>query len=209
VNALTSFAHAFGASTQHGNSRRAALVLHALQEPDRAWLLASLQPAQRSLLEGLVEELQHLGIPTDPSLVDEAIGVTASRSRAVARPASPEAKLEHADVRRLACILATEPAELTARLLGIRPWPWSAELLAQLGDAKRTSIRESLARMSDGRTAEDTPNSLELGLMRRLRDQLDREPRVASPGAGAAVRQAGLRSRAASAWSRLLRGAAR
>lgn len=209
MNALTSFAQVFGTSTQPGNSRRAALVLHALQESDRAWLLASLQPAQRLLLEGLVEELQQLGIPTDPSLVDEAIEVAASRSRPIARLASTDADLERADVRVLARVLAAEPAELIARLLKIRPWPWSAALLAQLGDAKRASIGEHLARIGDDQAGGDTSNSLERGLLRRLQEHLTRELRHDNVDPRTAAHSPDLRSRAASVWSRLSKRAAR
>lgn len=209
MSALTSFAHAFGASTQPGNSRRAALVLHALQESDRAWLLASLQPSQRSLLEGLVEELQQLGIPTDPSLVDEAIEATAPRSQPTARPVLTDAELERADVRVLARILAAEPAPLIARLLRVRPWPWSAELLAQLGDAKRVAIREHLARIDESRITGDTPCKLDLGLLCRLHEHLIREVQHDNAGRRASQHRPALRSRAASAWSRLLKQAAR
>jgi hypothetical protein len=58
--------------------RRAALVLHALDDADQHQILAALHLPQRQSIELLLKELRTLGIPTDPSLVDEVLGVTAT-----------------------------------------------------------------------------------------------------------------------------------
>lgn len=49
----------------NASSRKAALLLHALQEPDRAWVLNGLPAAQQDALRSLLAELRALGIPAD------------------------------------------------------------------------------------------------------------------------------------------------
>lgn len=143
------------------SARRAALLLHALPQPDRAWIVGQLGEQERAVVEILLRELRGLGIPADRALVDEVIAPgrasSPSASPAAAHvagsPARPDpssdrlAALAHADPARLAAILRDEPAGLIARLCSIREWPWRHAMLQQLGE-KRRRVAELLARAS-------------------------------------------------------------
>jgi hypothetical protein len=119
-------------NTQPGSAaspRHAALLMHAMPEGDREWLLASLPPQQRTAMQDLLSELRSLGIPPDATLLDQlrqAVPMTAPRS-------APErlAGLDEDGLAALSEVLAAEPPELTARLLAAREWPWKAALLAK------------------------------------------------------------------------------
>lgn len=53
--------------------RKAALALHALSPDDQAWMLAQLDPQAQAQLQALLAELQSLGIPQEPTLIDVAL----------------------------------------------------------------------------------------------------------------------------------------
>lgn len=116
--------------------RRAALVAHALSAADQAWLLQSLAPQRRRLLEGLLAELRDLGIPPDGALLD-AVKLEAAAGSVPALPAeTTEEQLDRlpaAGVRELAELLRCEAPGIAARLLAMRPWSWRPALLAHLG----------------------------------------------------------------------------
>lgn len=60
--------------------RRVALALHALAAEDRNWLLQQLPAADRQGLDALLRELQELGLPPEPELIDELLAqATATR----------------------------------------------------------------------------------------------------------------------------------
>lgn len=116
--------------------RSAALTLHALDAPDRQWLLEGLSQRQREMLLPLLEELQVLGIPGDPALLQELHphGDTPAQS-----PAWPET-LDPGEVATLARVLADEPVGLTRSLLAIRAWRWTPQLIAALDERRRQEL---------------------------------------------------------------------
>jgi hypothetical protein len=118
--------------------RSAALTLHALPAPDREWLLEGLSGRQRQLLLPLLEELQVLGVPADPELLQELQPDAGSGTPA---PAWPEA-LSAAEVAVLAHVLAGEPLGLTRSLLAIREWNWTPQLLAAMDEDRRRKLRD-------------------------------------------------------------------
>lgn len=126
--------------------RRAALMAHALTAADQAWLLRSLAPERRRLLEGLLAELRELGIPPDGSLLD-AVKLECAATTASVEPAeTTERQLDRlpaAGVRDLAELLRHEPPGVAARLLAMRPWPWRSALLGYLGDDFARQVREA------------------------------------------------------------------
>jgi hypothetical protein len=133
--------------------RKAALLLHALEERDRDWLLARLPEAQRAHLSTLLEELRDLGIRADRTIVDEALardeatpapaGPTAVPER-TAGASGPLASLTGRELDRLARLLRGQPARLTVHLLRAGEWAWHAGLLRRLPAALRRCVEAEL-----------------------------------------------------------------
>src|SRR5438105_1901857 len=65
--------------------RKAALLLHAMNEVDRRWMLARVEEPQRTRVVALLEELVALAFPADPELLRESLG----RSAASTSPSAP------------------------------------------------------------------------------------------------------------------------
>jgi hypothetical protein len=120
--------------------RKAALAVHALAAPDRAWVLQALPRNHREELEPLLAELKALGIPADRSLYRETDAV----------PPEPELswpdKLDGATLSTLSNTLTREPEQLTQALLAIRPWCWGPRLLAGWTGEQRAVLAEVPAR---------------------------------------------------------------
>lgn len=140
--------------THAPGERRAALLLHAMSDADRGWLLANLPDSQRAELGALLEELAQMQIAPDQALLQQAIGKPQA-PQFQARPATPVRprhlsdrdflmQLTGTQVRALAAALASEPALLVARCLQIQPWPWHEPLLAQFHAAYRRQVQELL-----------------------------------------------------------------
>jgi hypothetical protein len=153
------------------SSRRAALLVHAMAERDRAWLLAQLGPQERAQLEPLLAELRTLGIPADRALLEEAIaGAKPADSRepgtATADAAAP-ASLRRADPGELAAILRGEPAVLVAKLCRMAEWPWRDAVLRKLGSAARKQVELALGDL-EAPPGEAFQQHLVAALVRRL-----------------------------------------
>jgi hypothetical protein len=132
--------------------RRAALALHGLGETDRHWVLGQLRGADRSRLAQLLEELQKLGIPPDPSLLADA-------QKHLPEPAKPVPnRIREASAAQMLSILAREPAGLIAAVLRVGAWPWQAGFLARLEPALREKVLASLR--NDARVTEKFAGTL-------------------------------------------------
>lgn len=136
------------------DARRAALLLHAMAEPDRRWLLDALPASQRSLLEALLEELVAMGVPVDQAWVDDAVANA---------PASPHSGNAAAMVHAL----CEEPDRLIAQVLRCGPWPWQGELFAALPPHRRRAVQDLL---QDGAES-PVPQALREALLAGLRDR--------------------------------------
>jgi hypothetical protein len=120
--------------------RKAALAVHALAAPDRAWVLQALPRNHREELEPLLAELKALGIPADRSLylaTDAAL-----REPELAWPET----LDAATLTALSNTLAKEPEQVTQALLAIRPWSWGPRLLAGWTGERRAALAEAPSR---------------------------------------------------------------
>jgi hypothetical protein len=124
-------------------NRQAALLLHTVSAPDRAWLLAQLSAVERESLEPLLSELAELGIPADRTLLQEL----ALSSGAAQLPASPPTShgLAAADARVVAQVLAGEPIDLVVRVLACKAWSWREAVLAAQTPNRRDQLRLRLA----------------------------------------------------------------
>ena len=125
-------------------ARKSALLLHALAQADREWVMAQLPEGERSSLLELLADLKSLGIPADRGLVDEAVTVAREPEGSAfsARDAGSVRELAKADPARLAALLRDEPALLLAHLLRLNDWPWRAELRRHLGESKWREVEE-------------------------------------------------------------------
>jgi hypothetical protein len=121
-----------GASLQ-----RAALTLHAVSQPDRAWLLAALPPLQREVLAPLLAELEALGIPREPELLSDV------PETAVAARASWPKQLDEGEIDAVSDVLRHEPASLTHALLAMQPWDWTPRFLSALHASRRAQVEGS------------------------------------------------------------------
>jgi hypothetical protein len=138
--------------------RRAALLVHAMDASDRAWVLTQLAPEERDPLAAMLAELRALGIPAERELLKQAAAEMPRESDAVRdsesaprdMPApdmsSPAALLRRADPALVARVLRAEPSALVAAVLALDAWPWHETVLIQLGTVKRSEVRELLAR---------------------------------------------------------------
>jgi len=134
-------------------ARHSALLLHAMDRPDREWALQALPMDQRATLKGLLDELAALGIARDPTLVAEAIAVSPAKAAiSSAAAASPSMEddlqaLSANQLERLILIMRNEPARLVAQWLRVRPWPWEAAFLKGLPPDQRAAVMAILSGM--------------------------------------------------------------
>jgi len=138
MNADASFARALEGLDAGSASRSGALLLHAVDDDDRQWLLAQLAPPQRAAMDALLQDLALLGIAPDRALIDDVL----NSPRRTAAPLAPEEVLARASAGRLARLLADEPDGLVAALLR-RDWPWKDGLLRRLEPIRRRRLREA------------------------------------------------------------------
>ncbi|AVS67157.1 hypothetical protein C8245_16980 [Paracidovorax avenae] len=177
-------------SSPAAQARRAALVLHAMAPADRAWVLERMEPSQRDALHALLSELQALGIPPDPSGLDE-LETAAPASIAAGPLPFGEAAFSPPEVGPLMAIGApgiaalarawrAQPPLMVAQALCLRPWPWRAALLEQLPALQRRRVMDLLGTVSSGPSTAPALASAMLDRMRRCCEA----PAVLAAGAG-------------------------
>jgi Mg/Co/Ni transporter MgtE len=113
------------------SERKAALLLHSLPGPARQEVLARLDSGRRDALLPLLDELQGLGIPTGHAWIDLSQQRDESRQRQLAW---------NLGSAQAAAILTGQSLETVAAVLGLAPWPWTDELLAQWPADQRTRL---------------------------------------------------------------------
>jgi hypothetical protein len=117
-------------------TRKAALVLHALDAGDRRWMLQRLPPPQRDLVLPLLDELAQLGLPAERVLVEEVLGGIRALH---ASPVEDGPSLAGASAEDVAVLLEGEPEALVGKLLSLRTWPWKDAFIAQLPAVTRST----------------------------------------------------------------------
>ncbi|PCE23731.1 hypothetical protein BWP39_29060 [Paraburkholderia acidicola] len=197
--------------------RKAALLLHAVSQADRQWLLGRVDDARREQLSSLIDEIETLGIPADYMLVRDVVELPRSLALAFgadspAAHGSDEAfdAIEHlfrvvdaAAPARLAQILRDEPAGLIASLLDMYPWSWRHAVLSQLGVVRRRQIEELSMLPRASADAAPAP-ALRVFLLSAIERKLEALP-LAQPVAGPTeVRQSAGRFELARSWRRFI-----
>jgi len=147
-------------ATQEAGLRQSALLLHAMQQQDRQWLLDQLPVAQKSQLVSLLDELQTLGIPQSPDLLQTAISQadaareeTAVREEAELDPATRQIRAldripphERAPAWvKLCAVFKEEPAGLLAQVIQMHDWSWKEAAMKSLTPRKRARVEELAA----------------------------------------------------------------
>lgn len=118
-------AQALAAAAAIEPARAIALRLHGLHEEDRVWILAQLDPAARSTLTALLEELATLGFAAAPELRNFATLAPVTVPADMPEPlTAAEAAVDEADVMAIRQLLSDEPAAVRHCLLGMRRWQW-------------------------------------------------------------------------------------
>ena len=169
-------------------ARHAALLLYAMAERDRRWLLAALPAGQRTELQSLLAELDSLGITREPYLVDDLLdsaGHVVPTSRAgdpvaQATPVSDQdalGRLGAHQIQQLAQRLRGEPAGLVAQLLEVDAWPWRDRVL----DALEPDHRQQVQAITDVAAGSVLPRALCDALVGALTLDLRESPRPAPP----------------------------
>lgn len=129
--------------------RQAALALHSMQPADRSWMLERLPAAGRKQLQGLLDELNALGVPAQPQwMLERCLGGPAGevRGNAVPEPTDERQRLRSLSAQQAHRLLAGEPDRLIADVLQLGPFPWQASLLDLL-PARRAGIEAMLDRL--------------------------------------------------------------
>ncbi|WP_459569033.1 hypothetical protein, partial [Cupriavidus sp. 8B] len=174
------------------SARSAALLLHALPEPDRHWLLQRLEPGESDALRPLLAELEEMGIPRDQVLLREVIGSQSYLAQPLTKTpakAAPEtfskqgendaesaivARLKQADPAMLVAMLRHEPAGLIAWLLLLEDWPWRGALVAQLDASRRGQVEDAVGRLRNCDTHTKSALALRSSILVMLSRRLDR-----------------------------------
>lgn len=111
--------------------RKAALALHALSPDDQAWMLAQLDPQAQTQLQPLLAELQSLGIPQDPTLIDTALqGISITPAPELPQPVD----WQGVPFEALAKALRDEPLMVKKACLSLLPADQARQVRLQLPD---------------------------------------------------------------------------
>ena len=131
-------------------------LLASLSKRDRAWILRNLsEGAQRCLRERASSERANPDgsldagprIPTAPAAGKDRIATKEDPA------AADERAVEWLEGEQVAAALAGEPPWIVAMLLGLRSWPWEAQMLTRIAPMTRlevSQLRLSATRASDG-----------------------------------------------------------
>lgn len=159
--------------------RQSALLLHAIGERDRAWILAQLAEDQRMQLTAHLEELSQMGMPADHALVESLLS---RQSKKPEMPAEsiPGHALRSARPEVVLKLLDQEPAWLIAAVLNIEAWPWREAICAGFDASKRDRVKQALR--------ESLPEKLGQALAAQLEARL---PRAESELRGVPLEPAG------------------
>lgn len=184
--------------------RSAALVLHALHESDRQWLLQQLRPDDSAILHPMLAELRQMGIPADRALVRELLGdasvpgASASEVGAVAERPLPllssgnfevdcVERLKMADPASLAAVLRPEPAQLIGHLLLLQDWPWRAQVLMRLGPSIRGRVESAVMELRGASARVRAASAVRRSLLKHVCARLDSVAANTQPTKGALV----------------------
>lgn len=124
--------------------RKAALCLYGLRREDRNWLLERLPDAQRAELRRLLQELEQMNVPRDPTWVDMLQGDSQQNDTGCGHDGAimPDYidEIERAPLSEVKQVLSAEPIAIVAWVLGYRDWSWREAFLASCDAAQRHRV---------------------------------------------------------------------
>jgi hypothetical protein len=135
-------------------ARQAALLLHALPPDVQKRVVAKLDVAESARLQPLLDELVALGV--SQSLGERLQRVLLPAQTSASTPVSPATVAElavHGQVARLdarvivQCLQGCAPVTV-AQLLRSRDWPWKADVLELMPEARRAEMLELMSNQS-------------------------------------------------------------
>ncbi|KHK58667.1 hypothetical protein PI87_02680 [Ralstonia sp. A12] len=172
-------------------TRSAALLLHALSEADRHWLLQRLRPEESAMLGPMLAELRQMGIPAERSLVSSALHevpfLDGSDSRAgadTARGGMPGPLSATTDADRivwlkqaapvaLAEVFRAEPPQAIAYVLLLADWPWRAQLLTRMGPSIRGRVETAITELQRDTARVRAASAFQASLLKHVCARLD------------------------------------
>ncbi len=153
--------------------KRTAIYLHGLGEKDRSWLLSRLSDVHSVKLKTLLDDLNHLDIPGDRSLLSqietmELGGLVDYNDSDYVDSAIQE--IDMASTSEITLLLESESLQFVCILLAVRNWRWSAAF-SNLLTAQRYRRLVELQNSLDGGVNERIINLAVTKLARRIREQ--------------------------------------
>jgi hypothetical protein len=153
--------------------RESALVLHGLGANDREWLLSRLPGERADELRCLVDELQTLGLPSDPELSSRALQAPPPVAMVAAPVISSSIQvIDAASAEQMRCLLDKEADSLLAIVASSSAWRWREKWLARIEPLRAQRVRRLMDEHSP------TP-ALRQAVLHALAESL-REPRHAA-----------------------------
>jgi hypothetical protein len=131
--------------------RESALVLHGLSANDREWLLSRLPGERADDLRSLVDELQTLGLPSDPELTARALHASQGAAMpAVATPLRSTAVqvIAAATADQMHTLLDKEADSLLAIVASSSAWRWREKWFARVEPLRAQRVRKMMLEQS-------------------------------------------------------------
>lgn len=151
--------------------RQAALLLYAMNEADRAWMLSQLSKDERAVIAPLLSELVSLAPDVDRTWMAEVALNTPTAALGL------QDLLASADADMVALALRNEPPSLVRLVGSLSAWPWREAVLAQLLAPEEGGYRTDT--VVDG-PSEVAP-ALAEAVMRRLVERLTGSAQMRTP----------------------------
>ncbi len=172
-------------------ARSAALLLHALSEADRHWLLQRLRPEESAVLRPMLTELRQMGMPADRSMVSAALRGVSFLDASDSRPGADSTRsatsgtlpgntdadrivwLKQSAPAALAEVLRAEPPKVIAHVLLLADWPWRAQLLTCMGAPLRGRVEAAVAELRCDAARVRAASALQASLLKQVCARLD------------------------------------
>ncbi|MGD8560853.1 MAG: hypothetical protein PVG89_15490 [Gammaproteobacteria bacterium] len=143
--------------------RQAALCIHGLNPRDQKWILKKLPREQRLTIKGMLRELNAIGIPADQEWLPQIEQKLQNERRDEAFDSETTASVNviaAAPLLQIKKLLLAEPDEFIARLMSVRQWEWSEDLMAILSKQRKGRIDYLIQKYQERSAAPDLVKAL-------------------------------------------------
>lgn len=128
--------------------RQAALCIHGLSPKDQKWILKKLPRQQRLTIKQLLRELNAIGIPADQDWLPKVEQKIKNEKLDKSFDGDSMADIKTVDaapLQNIKKLLIGESDEMVARILAIRHWKWSEQLMAIFSKQRRNRLDHLIA----------------------------------------------------------------